>query len=458
MIETDVLILGAGSAGLNARRAAVRAGARALMLDPGPWGTTCARVGCMPSKLLIAAADARWHALHAGVFGVHAAPTVDGPAVLARVQRERDRFVGFVLEDSEELERAGTLLRARGHFTGPHTARAGDQEIRFHSAVIATGSTHVIPEPYQGLGDVLITNDEIFELPDLPESVLVVGTGVIGLELGQALHRLGVRTTLLGRRGVVGPLADPVVKAVARRVFEAELDVSFEHRFESIERVEGGALARFDGREAHFQRVLAAAGRRANLHHIGLETTGILGKNGEVPAIDPHTGQLGDSRFFAAGDVTGFRPLLHEASDEGNIAGDCAARWPQHAPHSRRAPLTVVFSDPQIGLVGLHHGQLDPALHAIGEVDYSRQGRARVMAQNQGWVRIYGERSSGRLVGAEMFGPRVEHTAHLLSWAVQAGMTVKQALEMPFYHPVIEEGIRTALRDLSSAITRGAPA
>lgn len=459
MIDTDVLILGAGTAGLNARRAAERAGAKALLLDPGPLGTTCARVGCMPSKLLIAAAEARWHALHAEFFGVFAEPRVDGAAVLARVQRERDRFVGFVLEDSAALERSGTLLRHAGRFTGPNTALAGDAEIRFRAAVIATGSTPTIPKPYQGLGSIVLTNEELFELPELPRSVLVVGTGVIGLELGQALHRLGVRTTILGNRGVIGPLGDPVVKAVARRVFEAELDVRFEHTLESITAVDGGARARFDGREATFERVLLAAGRRPNLGSLGLQTTGILDENGNLPEVDPTTGQIGSTAFFAAGDVTGYRPLLHEASDEGQIAGENAARWPAPVSRPRRTPLTIVFTDPQIGLVGLHHGQLDPARHAIGEVDYAAQGRSRVMAQNRGWVRIYGERDTGRLVGAEMFGPRVEHTAHLLSWAISADFTVKQALEMPFYHPVVEEGIRTALRDLSAAIAsrRGAP-
>jgi dihydrolipoamide dehydrogenase len=162
--------------------------------------------------------------------------------------------------------------------------------------------------------------------------------------------------------------------------------------------------------------------------------------------------QCGEAAVFLAGDVTGERALLHEAADEGRIAGYNAARFPDVIAHHRRVPLSVVFSDPNIAIVGARYADLDPDHVAVGEVSYTDQGRARVMGRNAGLVRIYALRESGLLVGAEMFGPRVEHTAHLLAWVIQQGLTVDRTLELPFYHPVIEEGIRTALRDLAARL------
>ncbi len=126
-------------------------------------------------------------------------------------------------------------------------------------------------------------------------------------------------------------------------------------------------------------------------------------------------------------------------------------------PGLRRAALTVAFTDPQIATIGQSHRDLDQGRHVIGEVSFVNQGRSRVMLQNQGLLRVYAETRSGRFIGAEMAGPRAEHIAHLLAWACQSGMTVEQMLAMPFYHPVVEEGLRTALRDAKDKILHGLP-
>ncbi|MEM6790938.1 MAG: dihydrolipoyl dehydrogenase [Myxococcota bacterium] len=463
--HVDVLILGAGTAGLGARRAVKRAGASALLVDPGPFGTTCARVGCMPSKLLIAAADAAHHAREAPVFGVHPREVrIDGPAVLRRVQSERDRFVGFVTEVTDEARDEGELLVGRGRILGRNEASVdlsdgGTAAIGFDRLVVATGSRTFIPAPFRDLEPrVMLTTDQIFELDDLPESLLVVGTGVIGLELGQAFHRLGVRTTLLGKGGKVAQLTDPVVTASARAILERELDLHVAPTFHGVEGAEDGGVAiHFTDRDGHerrarFARVLVAAGRRPNLDGLGLETAGV---DLTADTIDPDTMQLGEHPFFVAGDANDLHPLLHEAVDDGRVAGENAARYPEIRALRRRTPLAVVFSDPQVATVGQRFAELDDCAAMAGEIDYGNQGRARCQAINAGKVRIYAEPHSGRLLGAEMFGPRVEHTAHLLAWSIQMGLCAEQVLEMPFYHPVVEEGIRTALRDLSGNLRHG---
>ena len=462
--NVDVAILGAGSAGLSAWRAARKEGASVALIDPGPFGTTCARVGCMPSKLVIAAADAAHHARHASDFGVHSEGVrVDGREVMERVQSERDRFVGFVLDVVEEARMADELIVARAKVVAPGRLALSDgSELGFGRLVVATGSTPFIPPAFSGIEHALITNETFFELDDLPSSVFVAGLGAIGLELGQALHRLDVRTTLVGIGGQLGPLADPIVLEQAEETFAGELDIHTSYRLESIRPDGTGVRVQFvdsRGRERDesYEKVLVAAGRSANLQAVGLETLGIEPDEHGRYAIDPDTLQLGDTAVFVAGDVNELHPVLHEAADDGRIAGRNAARYPDVHAAWRRTPLSIVFSDPQIGVVGGGYAALADCEAMAGEVSFHNQGRARVQAVNAGRVRIYAEQHTGRLIGAELFGPRVEHLSHLLAWAVQSDLTVEQALDMPFYHPVVEEGLRTALRDLNANLRHGEP-
>jgi len=453
----DVAIIGAGTAGLTARRAATKAGASVLIIDPGPYGTTCARVGCMPSKLLIAAADAAWHSKQAGVFGVDTQVHVDGERVMQRVQAERNRFTGFVIRAIDELREQGILLKGRAHFTGPNTLAIDDgSTVKARSVVIATGSRPFVPPPFRTLSSpVLLTTDQVFELPTLPESVFVVGAGVIGMELGQAMHRLGVRTTIASIGGRIAFIGSKDINAVAVAIFKQELDLHVNYQLHQVDALADGSGARVhftddDGKDRTetYTHVLMGAGRSPNWEGLKLAATGLpLDQRGR-PEVNPYTNQVCDSHIFVAGDVAGHRPLLHEAADEGRMAGKNAATWPDIAAEPRKAPLGIMFTDPQVAAVGRPWDQLRCDNYRVGVVDYSDQGRARVMHQNKGQVRIAGEAGTGTLVAAQMIGPRVEHTAHLLAWAIQGNMRVGEALRMPFYHPVIEEGIRTALRDL----------
>jgi dihydrolipoamide dehydrogenase len=209
--------------------------------------------------------------------------------------------------------------------------------------------------------------------------------------------------------------------------------------------------------EARFDWLLCTVGRRTNVDGLQLGNSGLALETSGVPAFDRRTAQAGSSPVFIAGDAAQDRPLLHEAADEGRIAGDNAGRFPDVRVHPRRAPLAVVFSDPQMMIAGASHAALvaDGSSFETGTVSFGDQGRSRVSGRNRGALELYGERDTGRFLGAEMFGPAAEHIGHLLAWSVQRGDTVQQMLDCPFYHPVIEEGVRTALRDLRRALRMG---
>jgi len=455
--RVDVAVIGAGTAGLNAFRQVVRDGGRALLIERGPYGTTCARVGCMPSKLLIAAAEAAHAVAGAHRFGVHpgGAPRVDGAAVMERVRRERDRFAGFAVRQTEAIPDA-QRLRGSARFVGPTTLVVDDRmRVEARAVVVATGSRPAVPPPFDGCPDGVVTSDEVFELADLPRSLAVVGTGIIALELGQAFARLGVRVAFFNPSGRVGPFTDPELQRAARRDLSAELDLRTGGEVREAHPDVGGVRVHWrdaDGVPHHerFDLVLAAAGRRPNVEGLGLETTGVALDGRGAPRVDPRTTQCGNAPVFCAGDVNDHLPLLHEAADEGRIAGSNAMRFPDVARHERRTMLAIAFCDPQMALVGTTHADLPQGAHAVGQVSFENQGRARVMLRHRGLLRVYGETPTCRLLGAEMLGPDVEHMAHLLAWAVQQRMTVQAALSMPFYHPVLEEGLRTALRDLAA--------
>lgn len=461
-LRPEVAVIGAGTAGMTAYRAAREHTDRVLLVESGPYGTTCARVGCMPSKLLIAAAEAAHTIAEAPAFGVHAgALRVDGRAVMARVRAERDRFVGFVVD---AVERWPDEARIRGHarFVADQVLQVDEHtRIEADRIVIATGSSPALPRAWrEALGERLLVNDDIFEWQDLPRSIAVVGAGVIGLEIAQALHRLGVRVALFGRGGRIGPLTDPALQDETRRVLAAMLPINLhaDHlrlRRDGDEVVVSGT----GGPDERFDWLLAATGRRPNVDALGLERTTLPRDASGVPEVDRRTGQIGATRVFMAGDVSELHPLLHEAADDGRIAGDNAGRWPDIRVRPRRAPLAVVFSDPQIMIAGRSHRDLVDAGVAFetGAVSFEDQGRSRVMRVNRGRLHVYGERASGRFLGAEMIGPAAEHLGHLLAWSAQRGDTVQAMLDSPFYHPVIEEGLRSALRDLQRALRMGPP-
>ena len=451
--SVDVAVIGAGTAGLAAYRAAAAITPRVVLIEGGIHGTTCARVGCMPSKLLIAAAEAAHDARHADGFGIHASVEVNGREVMDRVRRERDRFVSFVLSGVERIPGEQKLM-GQARFAKPGVLDVEGTTVRARAIVVATGSSAYVPPIFEAVRSRLIINDDVFAWETLTDSIAVFGAGVIGLELGQALHRLGVHVRVFGKGDRLGVLTDPVVRAAAQKAFTDEFSLQINADVRSVGLSADGVVVEWRGASGEtksetFAFALVAAGRKPNLAGLGLEHSGArFDASGRVE-FDRTTTQAGAGAIFFAGDVNPEVPLLHEAADEGRIAGENAARFPDVKSGLRRSPLSIVFTDPELAVAGMSFSNLAGRESdvVIGEVSFEDQGRSRVMRKNRGAARVYADRSSGRFLGAEMAGPRAENIGHLLAWSHQQGMTIDQMLTMPFYHPVVEEGIRTALRD-----------
>lgn len=451
----DVIIIGAGSAGLSALREVKKHTEHFVLINDGAWGTTCARVGCMPSKVLIEAANAFHRRTTFDTFGIRGADqlALDLSQVLQRVRTLRDTFVASTLKTTEAL---GTrAISGRARLLGPNEVQVNDNKFYAKKIIIATGSRPFIPAEWQELGHRLLTTDNLFEQKSLPASLAVIGMGPIGIEMAQALARLGIKVTGFGSHKLIGGLSDPQVNQVAVDLLSQEFPLHVGERAELMPgSAENGVHIRAGTVDVKVDGVLTALGRRPNIDNLGLETLGVpLDKDG-LPPVDPTTMQIADLPVFLAGDANNYLPLLHEAADEGHIAGLNAVRE-QVICFKRRTPLGIVFSDPGIATVGNQFKSLNSRDIVIGEVYFDHQGRAQAAQRNKGMLRVYAKAGSGQLLGAEICAPAGEHMAHLLALAIGQSLTVWELLRLPFYHPVLEEGLRTALRKLAANLPAG---
>lgn len=448
-IDCDVAVIGAGTAGLAAERQARSAGARTVLIDPMFRGTTCAAVGCMPSKLLIVAGQAAEAVRGAEVFGIRATPEVDGRAVMARVRKLRDHFVNGVRESYEEVPQR---ITAKARFVSPGVLGLDDgRQVHAKAIVIATGATTAIPNAFDGIRDRVLTNETVFDIEDLPASLGVIGAGPLGVELAQAFARLGVRVTLLDSGTSIAGLKGEESARMAD-LLRADMDIHMEVDVSAA--MDGGeAVLRWDGGSARVERVLVAAGRPPNVKDLGLEHSGLDLNDHGVPIYDPETLRCGTSSIFIAGDANHDRAVLHEATAEGTIAGANAASLPDVRRARRKVPMAITFTHPNVAVVG----QVPEGTETVtGRADYSNQGRARMENTAAGFVRLEAD-ASGRILEATLCFAEAEHVAHFFALAIGSGMTAADLLDQPIYHPTLEEGLRHALSEICQACRSEVP-
>lgn len=449
--QVGVVIVGSGTAGLSALREVRRATDDFLVVNDGDWGTTCAARGCMPSKALIEIANAYHRRTAFEAFGIRGdeSLSIDVPAALARVRRLRDGFTEGPRAVPGEL--GDRALAGRARLRGPDRVVVGSREIGARRIILAPGSRPVVPAAWERFGDRVLTTDTLFEQADLPGRIAVVGLGAIGVEMAQALSRLGVEVAGFDAIEGIAGLSDPEVTAALRGALVREFPLHLGSPAELTEGEAGGIVVQSEAGSFTADVVLAALGRRPNVDGLGLDTLGVPLDDKGLPPVDPTTLQVGDLPVWLVGDANGQSAVLHEAADEGHIAGRNATA--EHvSSYCRRTGLAVVFSSPGVARVGAPWADLDRASTAVGAADFSRQPRARTAERADGVLRIYADKTSGRLTGSEMCVPGAEHLAHLLALAMYRELTVTELLGTPFYHPVLEEGLRSALRDVSRRI------
>jgi len=442
--EVEVAIIGAGSAGLYALSQVKKKTNNYLLINDGPYGTTCARVGCMPSKSLIRISEYYHDRLDFEKSGIQNSDklSISVPDVLKRVRKHRDILVAGNIKNITRL--GNKVLSGRAEFINANILKVGDDVIVAKKIIIATGSTPIFDPEWEAFKEHILTTDELFEQKDLPPTLGVLGLGVIGLELGQALSRLGIKVTAVHSKEFIGVLSDPAVNDVMIALCQKEFDIWLGGGRAVLSKVGNKIQISNDEREVLVDKVLVAIGRKPNLDALKLENLGIaLDKRG-MPNFDAQTMQIEDLPVYIAGDVNADRPLLHEAADEGRIAGYNAVKT--NRKFKRKVLLSIVFTSPNIAFVGKAYNDIKDDDNVItGSYDYTKQSRAMLMNINAGIANLYVQKSDGKILGAQMAVPQGEHLAHHLAWAIEQGLTVYDMLELPFYHPTLEEGLYALL-------------
>jgi dihydrolipoamide dehydrogenase len=280
------------------------------------------------------------------------------------------------------------------------------------------------------------------------------GLGVIGLELGQALHRLGLKVVGIGRDSSLGGASSPEVLKAIKSQIGNEMTLEFGEAELMAINDQGKLEIKVAEKIIVVDRALVAVGRAPNLKGLNLDALGInLSPNG-MPEVNQVNYSLKQApHLFLAGDANGLRPLLHEAADQGFIAGQAIVHGLNSCFESR-TPLAITFTEPNIASAGLRYHELIEAgiEFELGVTQFKSLGRAITKLENHGMAEVYINKQDGTLLGTEFFAPGAEHMVHLLALAIHQKMSVFDLLTMPFYHPVLEEGLRGALRDAASKV------
>ena len=462
--SVDIAIIGAGTAGMYALREARKAHCSALLIDHGPLGTTCARVGCMPSKAALHVAHLWEAAQKAAQVGYPAAAgTIDRCTAWHEVRRQRDFFAGRTAERTRQFA-GDSLLMGSASFIAPDAVRVMDESgegviVQAKSFVLAVGSRPFLPSALHNLpAERLLTSDTLFDCDEPPARIGVVGLGAIGLEMGLALSRLGVSVVGVEMSPMIAGISDPEVNAAALTRFARHFPIYSNTSATFTPAAEGIVIELPDGSRHTVDALLVATGRRSNLDRMGLEAAGVtLDGRGFPTQFDPLTLQIANTPIFLAGDAHGRMPLMHEAAADGVAAGTNAAHLVKGEPLTPRpalTPLANVFSDPDVVRVGKRFAELDREQIVIGTGKGSENGRSRILGETETLLRLYAEKPSGRLLGAEMVVAHGEHLGHFLAQAIARGETVETLLALPYYHPSVEELLQSALQDAQAQLAR----
>jgi pyruvate/2-oxoglutarate dehydrogenase complex dihydrolipoamide dehydrogenase (E3) component len=444
----DLIVIGGGSGGLIATSTARILGARVLLLEKRALGGDCLFTGCVPSKALIRAAEVAHLTARADAFGLAVAParpSINGAQVMAAVKCAIER-VGE-LDSPERYRRLGAEVRiARPRFVSPDALDVGGETLRAHRFVVATGSHPTIP-PIEGLAAAApLTNETIFDLDAIPPSLAVLGGGPVGLELAQALARLGARVTVLEALDRLLPREDVECSAEIRARLEAEgLTV---HTGTRVKRVELDGTERVLACEragapvtVRAAALLSAIGRAPNVDGLGLEAAGVRFDSRKILVDD--TLRTSNRRVYAVGDVIGRFPFTHMAGYEGALAARNAL-----LPLSTRADYRVVpwatFTAPEVARVGLTEEEARATLDGVVVLRsrFADVDRAITDGTPEGFVKLVTAR--GRLVGAHIVGARAAELIHPAVLAMRERLPLRALASMTWVYPTLSEGLRKA--------------
>ncbi|MBO1078316.1 dihydrolipoyl dehydrogenase family protein [Roseomonas haemaphysalidis] len=447
MAEHDLVVIGAGSAGLSITHVAARMGLRVALVERERMGGDCLNTGCVPSKALLAAAHAATEARRAGRLGIRLPePEVDWAAVRAHVQ---GAIAAIAPQDSEDRYRAlgAEVIRAEARFVSPDAVEVAGRRITARRFVVAAGSRAAVPA-IPGLEDVpFLTNATLFGMKEKPAHLLILGGGAIGLEMAQAHAALGCRVTVV-TSGRLGAREDPELVAVLRDAL-AEAGVSILEDARVVAAEAGAVLLLADGRRLAGSHLLVAVGRTPNLESLGLEAAGIRATPRGI-ATDAGLRSTTNRRVFAAGDIAdpeglGPRYLTHVGSlHAGILARRILFRLPAKLDYG--ALPRVTYTDPELAQVGMTEAEARAADHKVQVLrwPFAENDRAIAEGRTEGLVKLVAT-PGGRLLGVGIAGRHAGEMIGLWTHAIGARVPLRDLAGLVVPYPTrAEAGKRAA--------------
>jgi dihydrolipoamide dehydrogenase len=452
-LHAEVLVLGAGPGGYTAAFRAADLGKKVVLVERYPTlGGVCLNVGCIPSKALLHAARVIADASEMAQFGVSfGSPKVD----IAKLRTWKDGVVAKLTKGLAQLAKARkvTVVQGTGNFASPHTVEVqgpeGRKVVSFDHCIIAAGSQSArIPGlPYDD--PRLMDSTGALELAEVPKRLLIIGGGIIGLEMATVYDALGAKVTVVEFMDRLIPGADPeIVKPLARRIEKRYEKILLKAKVAKIEAAKDGLRATFESADGGaapspetYDRVLLAVGRRPNGHNIGAEKAGVhVNERGWIP-VDKQM-RTNVPHIFAIGDIVGEPMLAHKATHEGKLAAEVAAGMEHHAWEARTIP-SVAYTDPEVAWMGLS----EPEARTRG-IEYEKavfpwaaSGRALGMGREEGLTKILFEKGTRRILGAGIVGVNAGELIAETVLALEMGADAEDIGLTIHPHPTLSETI-----------------
>jgi dihydrolipoamide dehydrogenase len=449
--ETHIAILGAGPGGYVAALRAAQLGAQVTVIEEGDIGGVCLNVGCIPTKALLRSAEVYRTFKRAKTFGLQLDGTVtaDWPAIQVRKDKIVKRLVGGV---GLLLRKAGVeVIHGRGRFVSPRaleiTTPTGTQRVQADRVVIATGSRPVrLPLPGMDLPGVIDSTGAL-ALEELPERLLIIGGGAIGVEFADLFNAFGVQVTLVEMLSGLLPLMDSELGSeLARALQRRKVKVHLDSRVTRVDADGDGLLAAVSTSKGevgvNVDMVLVAVGRRPNVEELGLEAAGVHVEKGGIP-VDQRM-QTNVPGIYAIGDVTGGILLAHVASLGGEVAVENALG--HTATLDLKTVPSCVYTDPEIASVGLTEQQARESGYdvQVGRFPLNANGKALTYGESRGLVKVVSEARFGEVLGLHMVAPHASDLIHEGGLALALEATIDELITTVHGHPTLGEAIREA--------------
>ena len=463
-LSCHTLIIGAGSAGLEAYRAASNTGVSCILVESGPLGTTSQRTGDVPASLLMAAAKGVSISKNLDKFGVQALgeQSFDTSDVMNSLRALRARGTTEILSIIYKIPERNRVIGC-ARFIDTKTVEIIDKdiEITFDTAVIATGSTPAIPFEIGKLGDILTTS-ELFDLDSIPKSIAVFGSGAEALQLGQALSYLGSDVTVFSKSNF-WHFTDESVIQVATDEISSKVKIAFNSLITAIDREDGyyGLYYIDDSNYENYlrvQKVLSVNMRVAKTQGLNLRNIGVNLDHKGFISVDNKTMQTSVNNIFACGNITDEFTSTVDAKYQGFNAGLNAATYPLVNVVAAPYNIKILDTDPPMAIVGLNLENMkkrsDNGHPFIVSESRTNGGLYRIKRATNGIIRLYIDERSHKILGSEMCLEGASHIAQFLLLCIKNGMTCDELAKYPFYNPTFEQILNDVALSATKTLSR----